>query len=313
MKSGILMLILILPCIVWGTVLSIEIKDRVWINDPVVTVEDITDSFQGPDSLYRQISDIEICNLPYRERFRNLYHADIIKLVPSDLRKRVKIEGAFCVVRWAKQSIDQNQVYKAAREYISKSYPDADSIYLEIGELPELDTPSQDYSIQVEFPDGVPKMGNVRMIGTILYRNQPQGRFSFTTYIGVFRKAYQLTKTKRRGEGFRLGDTVRITLNCAEEASAITDSLSLQSRIASRYLPRGTVLTSRNTRLIPDINRGDRVSIVVNSGSIQLETVAIAKNTGYMGESITCEDPATGRRYQALATGKRQAMINLGE
>ncbi len=313
MRTGLLALILILPSIVLGAALTIELQNRVWIEDPVVTLDQIVTHYAGSDSLYSQIQNITVCDLPYRERFRNLYEADVRRLIPQQMRKDVMIDGAFCVVRWKKQTIDQNRVYKAAREYISRSYPNADSLHVEMGELPDMDTPPDGYSIQVEFPDGIRKIGNVRMVGTIVHNSKELNRFTFPVYVGVFRDGYRLSTIKRRGEGFHKGDFSRIQLNVSEEGNAITDSLDLNSRIASRYLPAGTVLTKSNTRPIPDIHRGDRVSVRVNSGSIQLETVAIAKDSAYLGEAITCEDPSTGRRYQAMTSGKRQATINLGE
>ncbi len=313
MKFGFLALILILPGLILGAALTIELENRIWIDSPVVTLDQIVTHYAGSDSLYRQIRCITVCNLPYRERFRNLYEADIRKLVPEQHRRDIVIDGAFCVVRWKKQTLDQNRVYKAAREYISQSYPDADSLKIEMGELPQMDTPPDGYSIRVEFPDGIRKMGNVRMVGTILHDSTELSRFTFPVYIGVFREGYRLTAIKRRGEGFYKGDFVRVDLNIAEEGNAITDSLELHTRIASRYIPAGTILTRSNTSPIPDIHRGDRVTVLVNSGTIRLETVAIAKDTSYLGESILCEDPSTGRRYLAMTSGKRQAIINIGE
>ncbi len=313
MRAGLLACILILPGILLSVGLSVELQNRVWIENPVVTLDMITNNYSGSDSLYQQIRNITVVDLPYQERFRNLYEVDIRKVIPKSLRKEINIQGGFCVVRWKKQTLDQNRVYKAAREYVSRNYPDADSLHVEIGDLPDMDTPPDGYTLQVEFPDGIRKMGNIRMIGTVYYNNELVNRFTFPLYIGVYRDGYRLTSLKRRGEGFHEGDFTKISINISEEGNAITDSLELQTRIAARYLPAGTVLTESNTRPIPDIHRGDRVSVLVNSGSIMLETVAIAKDTAYIGESIICEDPSTGRRYRAITSGKRQAIINLGD
>lgn len=67
---------------------------------------------------------------------------------------------------------------------------------------------------------------------------------------------------------------------------------------------------SRPTKLTPpDVLRGDRVSVTVMSGAVQLKFDAETESTGHIGETVIVKNPENGRRFVARVEDKGKVVV----
>ncbi|GAB0056858.1 hypothetical protein SIID45300_01173 [Candidatus Magnetaquicoccaceae bacterium FCR-1] len=57
------------------------------------------------------------------------------------------------------------------------------------------------------------------------------------------------------------------------------------------------------------VARGERVRVVAVSGALRIESTAVAKNGGRVGEIVSMENPDSHRRFDARITGPGQAEV----
>lgn len=59
----------------------------------------------------------------------------------------------------------------------------------------------------------------------------------------------------------------------------------------------------------PEIARGDRIRVEVQSGGVLLAFDAAAENSGRIGEPVTVRNPANGQRFRAIVEAQGKARI----
>ncbi len=74
------------------------------------------------------------------------------------------------------------------------------------------------------------------------------------------------------------------------------------------YVKQGSIITAAMVRDIPDVTKGQRMALSLESGGIRISIYAIAKEDGRIGETIRFETD-DGKRYKALIMEKNKAVI----
>jgi len=80
------------------------------------------------------------------------------------------------------------------------------------------------------------------------------------------------------------------------------DPASLAGTLAVMALSPGTIITQDDIQAPVLVNAGQTVSVDVISGSVHVEIVATADETGRLGDTILLTNPSSGRRFTALVT-----------
>ena len=66
----------------------------------------------------------------------------------------------------------------------------------------------------------------------------------------------------------------------------------------------------RSSRLPPpEVQRGERVSVTVSCGTIQLKFNAETESSGHIGESVIVRNPENGRRFVARVEQKGRVTV----
>jgi len=59
----------------------------------------------------------------------------------------------------------------------------------------------------------------------------------------------------------------------------------------------------------PDVQRGDKVAVIVVSGAIQLKFDAETESAGHIGETVIVKNPENGRRFVARVEEKGKVVV----
>ncbi len=82
---------------------------------------------------------------------------------------------------------------------------------------------------------------------------------------------------------------------------------------ASRNIAAGITITSRMVEAMPMVRQGQLITVVVCAGGVQIKTVAEARDTASMGQTIRVRKPGTNEDFDVVVTGPqlgRATVIN---
>ena len=78
---------------------------------------------------------------------------------------------------------------------------------------------------------------------------------------------------------------------------------------AKRSFKKGDMLAAALLECPKEIERGDKVDVLVSSGLAQLRLDAIAETSGQIGERIMIRNPSSGKRFQATVESKGHVRV----
>jgi flagella basal body P-ring formation protein FlgA len=94
-----------------------------------------------------------------------------------------------------------------------------------------------------------------------------------------------------------------------QRAQAVTDMAQLDHLVAGRNLTAGVTLLTGMFEPPLDVERGELISVSVESGAAHIETQGVARQSGRRGEIISVVNPKSGRAYRARVDGKNSATV----
>jgi flagella basal body P-ring formation protein FlgA len=89
----------------------------------------------------------------------------------------------------------------------------------------------------------------------------------------------------------------------------ITDAQQAVGLIARFDLPSGTLLTRRVLDYPHDVERGDTLTVTVQTGHARVEAQCIADESGRAGYTIAVHNARSGRHFRALLQAKGKAIV----
>ena len=92
---------------------------------------------------------------------------------------------------------------------------------------------------------------------------------------------------------------------------AVGDIGSLKGKRLLRGIRGGQVVTYENLGKMPDVMTGSKVKVLASVGAISLETVAIALEDGFVGDSIKVKNPSNDEKYMARII--KRSLVSVGE
>jgi flagella basal body P-ring formation protein FlgA len=158
---------------------------------------------------------------------------------------------------------------------------------------------------------GQPRSGHLRAQGEVVSGQEKLFTFDFNLKVTLNRTVFLLKAAKTRGEPVTSDDIVRVTRDITFTGDALTNPDCLNSLEAASFIPAGVMLTKHNTNPMPDVRRGDTVTVEVVNGRVRLETMAVARESGRIGERIMCRNPSSGEVFQAEIRSRNSVLVNL--
>jgi flagella basal body P-ring formation protein FlgA len=181
-----------------------------------------------------------------------------------------------------------------------------------IGKMPSVSLPP---GTRVEFSiePGQPHQGRIPMQGVVLQDTRRLSRFEFEARVSLTRVAYVMKNAKNRGEPILREEVMTVERQVDYADGSLTTDTPVDGLETASYLAPGTLLTERNTQPVPDVRKGDIVTVEVINGRVRLETEAIAREDGRIGQRIICRNPTSGEVFRAEIRAKNTVLVDLEE
>ncbi len=94
-------------------------------------------------------------------------------------------------------------------------------------------------------------------------------------------------------------------------ARAAATAATVAGKLPRRTIRAGEVVLENLVADSPDVARGQRVSVEVESGAARLSLEAQAQTAGRVGDRIQLKNPQSGRRFRAVVSGKGKVHIDV--
>lgn len=76
-----------------------------------------------------------------------------------------------------------------------------------------------------------------------------------------------------------------------------------------RTITAGSIITKNSLKKIPDIQKGDNVSINISKGNVRITVAAVARESGSLGQKIWVQNAMTNKLVRVIITDKKSAQL----
>ena len=90
----------------------------------------------------------------------------------------------------------------------------------------------------------------------------------------------------------------------------LAEARTVTGKRTKRALKSGDPITAAVLENPKEVERGDKVEVVVSGGAVQLRLDAIAESSGQVGERIPIKNVANGKRFQAIVESKGHVTVS---
>lgn len=106
------------------------------------------------------------------------------------------------------------------------------------------------------------------------------------------------------------GDVEETILDIASLNDEPLQKSSLPGKRIVHDLEAGAVITAGDVEPMPDVRRGELITVYAHQGAVSLTVKGIALMDGHVSQQITVRNPGNGESYRAVVIGKDQARVN---
>jgi len=278
-------------------------KENVYLSDLIKPISDPV--------IHLQTNGIFITKLKYSERFKNISAKEIREKARDYFAEELIIEGGVSIIRWREEIISKEEINSQIIDFVKRKF--GENTQAKIQSTPEIKVPQdQIYSLNLSLVDDVSTKGNILVKITVSIEQENK---IYTIPVKLFQEQFvwRLKESKNRGEVIQKNDLISSKEETTYLNDVIYDEDEIAGKLASKYVPAGTIITEKTIKNEPLIKRGEIIDIMVINDNITLRTQAIAREDGYKNDKIFCQNPDTKEKYKVLVTGRNNAIINLGE
>ncbi len=182
------------------------------------------------------------------------------------------------------QTISQEVIEIAGNEFLSKSLPwDKESLQIETyydGE--EIELPAGRLDLIFKMPGTKQNAGRIPLTLQINVDDKYQKRVRLTSRVTVTQNVIKTTKSLRRGKLITSDDVFLETIETEKPfENAITNLKNVVGFEAGRNLSKGKIIIASNLKKPALGNKGDKILILAEKGTMKITTPGILKEDGY--------------------------------
>lgn len=273
----------------------IVVRDDAWVNGDRVYLKDVA-TIEGIPAQQKRLGMIHLAFSPNPGKDKTLHGSWIIskirsdKWLPSDTILKIP---EYVRVRRTAQFIDDERLFRLYADFIARKLEKQKTEYkiLRFKVIGNGPLPEGDCDIELTNRKDGPLMGHVSLSAIIRVNGERERRLILSGWIDRFEDVVCTLESLDRGTILTEEDLYLEKQNISKLSTDIlTSREALVGKRLKRSVKAGAVLLANAVDVPPLINKGDRVTIVVESSSIRVTALGVAKDKGSEGESIRVEN-----------------------
>jgi flagella basal body P-ring formation protein FlgA len=269
---------------------SITVKDESWVKDEKVYLKDVS-VIDGNPTLQERLGMIQLAFAPKPGKYKTLQGAWIASKVRSNRwlpeNTLVKIPEHVRVGRLS-QFIDNERLFRQFTDFIAqREGQGADFRILRFKVVGNGPIPEGNIGVELTNRTEGKLMGRVSLPAIVRVDGKQVRRLVLSGWIDRFEDVVCAIQPLERGTVLTPDDLCLEKRNISKlPANVLRSSESLAGKRLKRSVKAGTVLLANAVDVPPLIKKGDRVTIVVESSSLRIMALGVAKGQGSAGDQI---------------------------
>ena len=294
---------------------SITVKDESWVKDEKVYLKDVA-VIAGDPTLQERLGMIQLAFAPKPGKHKTLQGASIASKIRSNKwlpqNMVVQIPEHIRVGRLS-QFIDNERLFRQFAEFIAQRL-EGQGADFEIHRFKVVGNgPIPEGNISVELmnrTEGKP-MGHVTLPASVRVDGKQVRRLILSGWIDSFEEVVCASQPLTRGTVLTPEDLSLEKRNVSKlPSNVLRSSEFLAGKRLKRSVKEGTVLLANAVDVPPLIKKGDRVTIVVESSTLRITAVGVAKGQGSAGEQIRVQNLMNDKEIVAAVVDSSTVKVN---
>ena len=146
--------------------------------------------------------------------------------------------------------------------------------------------------------------------GRVAYGDHKSAPVWVRVRISVLAKEYVAARDLSPGEAIGREDIRQTTaMEFPGHLPEIQNLQDILGHSVRRVLKAGEILRPAILVSMPDVNRGDAVTVIIQSGAARLKLTALAQSSGRTGDIICLQNPENHRIFRGTVLGKDQVSV----
>ena len=291
---------------------TLNMKRTASITREVVMVADLMESFQGNDEDLDTIKNIVIEILPFEKRMINIPSNLVSEKIKYQFPNiTLSIPSSICAVRWEEKKLSEAVLRKEAEEFIKHEFSLSPDATMDFQKFPSVVIPNENVLLSFEIARSQGNTQYTRLAGKIEYKRNVVSLFSVWVKIEDTQKVYQANRSIKKGDKISLNDFTE-TISKINPINALLTNLDENiSFIARNFISKGSFLKSSDIVSIPAVKSNDKVTVLVETNTMQMSYQAISKTDGWLGDKIMVQNPDSKQIFYAEVIDINKVKINL--
>jgi flagella basal body P-ring formation protein FlgA len=267
-------------------------------------------------SIVRELTNLKIGKSPrvgYLDRVNwQTIRSQIERAIPG-LYSRIEFSGAKVVaVETVGSILDALTYIDPAREelrtWLKHRYDEYDIKVR--GRYKNLQLPRGNIEIRTRLGEAVNVNDNMNVWVDVLVDKNHYQTISVGFSVKAFAPVWVAVKSMKNGNIIQKESLRKEYKDIAKLNDAPVDEVLPTNERLKENVSEGEVIVASNLENIPDVSKGEKISVVAQEGAVTVTAVAIALDDGNMGDKIRVGKPNSDIVYHAVVMGRKLATIN---
>lgn len=197
-----------------------------------------------------------------------------------------------------------SDINNSVRQYLNAHLKEYEKIEFEI-----LKTPAGYSSIDILKSKAFNVNGNIAYIPVKIIKKKRTVQSYISVRLKLFKKVLIVNRNINRKESINKNDFMIGLKDVAGlQGEPVTEIKDLENCRSKKYLKEGNILTKNDIEKLPVINIGDRIKASLINGNVMVQTEAVSRQEGRIGDEIIIVTMAN-KRLKARVVDKNNVII----
>ncbi len=301
--------------------LMVEISETAVVRGAQFTLGEVTKISGSDAELIEKAKEVMVgySPLPGHSRFlRNTAIWDL--LVASGFEKsKMRIQGSRAVniaaefilvdsltlIEQGQKFIHEELKTRGLSEYIVEAQSNPQALYVPVGK--------QGYELQGAWRGDAKARGQAGIDLRILVDKERYRTIPLTYSIHVYGTAVTARRTIFPGEEINVENAVLQKVQLPGEPEEPVHSFeALKGRLSGKTIEAGAVVTVQDLRLVPLVEKGQAVDVILKSGLLTIRMRGIAQTDGFFGATVRVRNPESKKDVFGKVVDRGTVEIRMG-
>ena len=165
-------------------------------------------------------------------------------------------------------------------------------------------------SVKLDYPQNMKLAGNVVLPLSVYEKGKFKERVYLQTRIKIMSDVLVSAEKIRKGQAFTQGNTTYQEKDISfMPATVIFDASGIIGKESMTLIPKGSIILDWMARKVPDIKKGNAVSVFSLEGQVSVSRAAVALEDAYIGQRTHLKSLGSNKIMEAAVVSSTEAQI----